>query len=44
MERRRMPLDPTKLGWSVIETVEPASSLVNLVENHYAFENCRFSR
>jgi hypothetical protein len=24
IERRQMPLDLTKLGWSVIETVEPA--------------------
>jgi hypothetical protein len=28
MERRQTPLDLTKLGWSVIETVESASLLV----------------
>jgi hypothetical protein len=29
MERRQTPLDLTKLGWSVIETVEPASDVVS---------------
>ena len=44
MERRQTPLDLTKLGWSVIETVEPASARNNPDTNHCAFENCRCSR
>ena len=44
MERRQTPLDLTTLGWSVIETIEPAFDLVNRVANHCAFENSPFSR
>ena len=43
-ERRQTQIDLTKLGWSVIETVEPASNFVDRVANRRAFESWPFSR